>query len=102
MHYTLSPLGEYVEKLSETGMLRRDTHNRLRAALKAMLSDVQKLGYHLYCNPLLRENMDKMTVFIKEIQEDCRLGIQIYKQSLDCPRMHSSIIILLCIWRGIS
>ena len=66
--------GEYVEKLSETGTLTRDTYNRLRGTLKALLIDLQKLGYHLHCNPLLKENVDKMTQFIKDIQEDCRLG----------------------------
>ena len=72
--------GEYVEKLPETGVLCKDTYDRLRDMLKRILQDLKKLGYTLGFNPLLKQNADKMISFITQIQDD----FDISERNMNC------------------
>ena len=65
-----------MEKLPETGVLCKDTYDRLRDLLKRILQDLKMLGYQLGFNPLLEQNSEKMISFVTQIQEDFRLGMK--------------------------
>ena len=60
--------------MPETGLLCKDTYDRLRDMLKRILQDLKKLGYQLGFNPLLKQNEEKMISFVTKIQDDFRLG----------------------------